>query len=272
MIKLIACDLDGTLFSSFGTLSPYAKDVLQKCKDKGIIVVISSGRPYYSITNSIPEELFDYASCMNGQDIYSTKTKKHTRKPNLSKEEKKYLSSFLSKYRMMMECAFDGQGHYFADKKYFIYLEIANFIKKTIHKIKKIPHYWQDPQSNFDIIEDKEVGKVCFASTSATLRKFYAEMNHNNFSCFFVNSTWLEVMHKGISKGNALLDILEIEGIDQKDCAAFGDGENDISMLDVVGTAVAMKNAMPSVKKHASAIADTFSNDGCAKWIQKNIL
>ena len=66
MIKLVALDLDGTLLSSFGLLSPFAAQTLRDLRKKGIIVAISSGRPFYSVQNIIPDDCYDYASCMAG--------------------------------------------------------------------------------------------------------------------------------------------------------------------------------------------------------------
>ena len=118
MIKLVALDLDGTLLSSFGVLSADAADTLRQLRKKGILVVISSGRPYYSVQHIIPDDCYDYASCMNGQDIYCVKRGKHQQKPNLTEEEKQHLIGYLKDYRMLMECAIDGQGYYIASTKH----------------------------------------------------------------------------------------------------------------------------------------------------------
>ena len=43
---------------------------------------------------------------------------------------------------------------------------------------------------------------------------------------------------------------------------AFGDGENDITMLDLVGTGIAMGNADEEVKKHADYVTTSVDEDG----------
>ena len=49
----------------------------------------------------------------------------------------------------------------------------------------------------------------------------------------------------------------------------FGDGENDIEMLHLVGTSIAMGNADVEVKKHASTVTLTVDKDGIADFFEK---
>ena len=51
-LRLIALDLDGTTLNSQGKVSPYTKEILEKAIQKGIHVVIASGRAL----SAIPEE------------------------------------------------------------------------------------------------------------------------------------------------------------------------------------------------------------------------
>ncbi len=50
---------------------------------------------------------------------------------------------------------------------------------------------------------------------------------------------------------------------------AFGDEKNDISMFDIVGTAVAMGNGSQEAKDHADYITSSNDNDGIAKALDK---
>ena len=66
--------------------------------------------------------------------------------------------------------------------------------------------------------------------------------------------------------------IMERENILPEQVCAIGDGENDLSMLEVAGVKVAMGNAMPCLKEIATDHADHYFQEGCAKWIRKNLL
>lgn len=271
-IKLVATDCDGTLFSTFGVLSAFAKETLRKLRQAGIIVVISSGRPYYSIERSIPKDCFDYASCMNGQEIVSLKDNKHIIKPDLNKEQIQELLSFMPKYRMMLSYSSKDQFYSYIDPSHKIYQKLYDFAYALVHWIRHEKFYRNEINMDINKCHFENCGKFCFAAPVFTLRKFYKELDITKFSCFFVNSHWLEVQGPGISKGIALQDILKLEHLTKEDACAIGDGENDIPMFDVVGTPVAMANAMKAVKKKAIAVADYYSNDGCAKWLNDNLL
>lgn len=66
----------------------------------------------------------------------------------------------------------------------------------------------------------------------------------------------------GINKGTAIRKYLEIEKIDKDDTYAFGDSENDLQMMDVTGTSVAMGNAIGKVKDRADVITEDVLEDG----------
>jgi Cof subfamily protein (haloacid dehalogenase superfamily) len=65
-----------------------------------------------------------------------------------------------------------------------------------------------------------------------------------------------------ISKGEGVGSILKLLGLSKDEAIAFGDGGNDIPMLDAVGTGVAMGNSAPDVKEHADFIAGDADNEG----------
>ncbi|WP_418290552.1 HAD family hydrolase, partial [Massilicoli timonensis] len=58
----------------------------------------------------------------------------------------------------------------------------------------------------------------------------------------------------------------------KKEALAFGDGENDIEMLEAVGTGVAMGNAKDNVKAKANAICKSAEEDGIYYYCVENNL
>ena len=76
---------------------------------------------------------------------------------------------------------------------------------------------------------------------------------------------------QGIDKGAALKSALDKLGIEVKDCIAFGDAGNDITMLQFAGVGVAMANAQDEVKAVADYITDDNNHDGIAKALVKYI-
>lgn len=79
----------------------------------------------------------------------------------------------------------------------------------------------------------------------------------------------MDVHLEGFSKGTACEYLYNHLNIDKHNTYAFGDGHNDIEMLQLVGTGIAMGNASDVVKASADAITDTVDNNGIAKAFKK---
>ena len=117
----------------------------------------------------------------------------------------------------------------------------------------------------------ESTGKICFCGFPATLKTIETNLNSDIFSCTYVSSFWMECQLKGISKGNALSIAAEMEQITPQEIIAFGDGENDISMLKYAGCGIAMNNAMTSVKQIADMICPSNQKDGIAVFLNQKL-
>ncbi|EHI70001.1 Cof-type HAD-IIB family hydrolase [Streptococcus ictaluri] len=80
-------------------------------------------------------------------------------------------------------------------------------------------------------------------------------------------SYYLEITHKDAEKSRGIDYILKQESIAKEDCAAFGDGHNDLAMFDQVGHSIAMANAHLDVLKKANHITTSNEEDGVAYGI-----
>jgi len=87
-----------------------------------------------------------------------------------------------------------------------------------------------------------------------------------NVTTSLVNN--IEINSGDAHKGAALLELCRQLGIDPAATMAFGDGLNDITMLQTAAVGVAMGNAAQQVKDVADFITDTNDNDGVAKAVQ----
>ena len=81
-------------------------------------------------------------------------------------------------------------------------------------------------------------------------------------------------MHRGVSKGMAIKEILSREGISLEESIAFGDGLNDLDMLSTVGKGLLMGNCN---YKLTDALPDhevigTNDEDGVARYLAEIFL
>ena len=83
----------------------------------------------------------------------------------------------------------------------------------------------------------------------------------------YTGAQWCELMPKKATKANAAIQIKNMLKCDK--LVVFGDGLNDISLFSVADESYAMQNAVPELKKIATAVIESNDNDGVAKWIEK---
>ena len=82
------------------------------------------------------------------------------------------------------------------------------------------------------------------------------------------NDRDFEVVAAGVGKGRTLALMSMLRGVPLERCAAVGDSANDLSMLEVVGTPIAMGNAGPEVKTAARHVAPDNAHEGVAEAIR----
>ena len=270
---MIAVDCDKTLFSRYGTLSAYSAEVLKKTREKGIRIVICTGRPEYSVRRSVAADLFDYAVCMNGQEIVSADGAYRLKHRNLSSDEIRELIRQMESHPVMMFCSDDDVFYALCAEKYRLIIETEQLLKNTLKRIvgKKV---WNTPRmDDYGDLDQKQIGKICFSGFPHRLSAIKKSLDEDRYSASFVTPYWLEVQPPGISKGAGLRTVMELCGIAKENTAAIGDGENDLPMFDEAGTRVAMKNAMHVLKKHADIITDHhYIRDGAARWINSAVI
>lgn len=73
----------------------------------------------------------------------------------------------------------------------------------------------------------------------------------------------------GCFKVFSYYETLDFFGIDKSEAIAFGDGENDIDMLELVGLGIAMGNGNEKLKKAADFVTKQSSEDGIDYALKK---
>lgn len=271
-IKMIGLDLDGTLLNEKKELLPYTKEVLRRALDKGVVVLIATGRPWMGI----PEELrtfpgMRYALTSNGARILDIREGTVLIEQLLSRESAKKALEICGKYDTLQEVYYDGQGYASADKmahveKYHHNPNMWEYLRTT-----RIP-----VQDIFRLVdeEERELDKV---------QALFADMNERRLAwdelsrvdgLELVGSLGynIEVNAAGVNKGTGLIELGKLLGIKREEIMACGDGDNDTVMLREVGFGVAMANAEDQVKAAADYITDSNDNEGAAKAIEKFVL
>lgn len=142
-------------------------------------------------------------------------------------------------------------------------------------KIKKENKFlYENNIKDFDP-EKEDVYKLCFIDHKEKLQQLQEEMKQ---VCSIVQlipfaDRWmLECIPSGCDKGKAIGILNAHLGINTKESMAFGDGENDMEMLEAAGTGIAMKNSSKKLLEIADTICDSVKQDGIYKELVKREL
>lgn len=270
-IRLIACDLDGTLLTPDKRLSAFTIDTLKKVHSAGIRIVICSGRPLYSVQRIFDGVPYDYACCLNGQAVYDHKGNVLMMKDGLNKEQIDALLHLTARYPIVLNYSIGKNFYHSISPKCSLLSRFSSWCSRMVQKIVHHNSLFQT-MVPFKEVRIESCEKFCYAGSYRTLKALAAEIDPAVFGAVFVSKSWLEIQPAGISKGSALHFVEEYTGIDPQECAAIGDGENDLSMFEAVGVKTAMDNGMDALKEKADDIAPSFLKDGAARWMVQNLL
>ncbi len=264
MKKIIALDIDGTLYTSDKKISPATKEALLKAQELGCILVLASGRPtagLLSIADALDMQkhhglllaynggvVTDYTS---GRIIYSNTI------PNpLAKRLLRHLET--SPVNPIVD---DGETIYTTDPEGFKipYESSSNHLKiKTVANICDAVTF--DP------------AKILIAAPKETLAietEFIQAPFKENLSFVLSAPFYLEATPFGVNKADSMEKACAALGLTSQDVLAFGDAQNDIPMLTFAGTAIAMGNACDALKQIADFVTTSNNDDGIAVALKK---
>ena len=107
----------------------------------------------------------------------------------------------------------------------------------------------------------------------SALKRYVEKTAGDIFDLFYSSETYLELVKKGVSKGNALAATAQEANVPLAETIAIGDSDNDLSMILQAGLGVAMKNGEAHVKAAADYITErSCEENGVAEVIEKFIL
>lgn len=244
MIKAAFFDIDGTLLS-FKTHEMPASTVraLARLRERGVRLVISSGRPSYQLPEFLRES-FDAYVLMNGQlcldadgvfrscPIDETDVRRivgHVREGRYDVLVLQRERAFANELTPRVVSAADHAG--------------------LVYEQDDIERTFDAPVYQFCAFLDPEQDEM--------IRRETEHVATTRWTTIFC-----DVVPEGGGKAAGVAAVLERWGLSPEEAIAFGDGENDLSMFEAVGTSVAMGNAWDSVKERATFTTTDVDDDG----------
>ena len=276
-IKLVALDLDGTLFDNSSRISERNLTAIRSITDKGIHVVISTGRPFEGIPfDQIKGTGINYAITANGSGIYEISTGKCLYENAMDEELVTPILNFLLTRDIHMDAFIGGKGYTPVQcvetaQKLTVPSSIKNYIITTRTRLDNILQFIHENQ-----LKVQKMTLNFYPAADGTLidretvRKFLVSNPSITTVCGGYNN--LEFTRADANKGVGLRKLAEILGVNPDATMAIGDAENDLAIIEADGIGVAMGNATDAVKARADYVTTTNTKDGVAAAIEHFIL
>jgi Cof subfamily protein (haloacid dehalogenase superfamily) len=260
--KLIALDLDHTTLQEDRSLSDRNKNALQRALNKGVQVVVASGRAYRTFSKevlSIPG--IRYAITGNGAGLYDTIEDKRLHACKLPGAMIDTILSYLDD-DIVFECFMDGvaysPAYYVADPvRYGGNPKSKAYTQSSRTPVPDIKAFAREHRDNIDSIQS-------FLHDQDRKMKLWREIESHTQGVRVTSALkgLLEFYSPEASKKNGVAFFCQYLGISPEDAVSFGDAENDREMMNYTGRCVAVRNAIEPLKEMADFVTLNSWDDG----------
>ena len=272
--RIVALDLDGTLLDSRKCLSEANRCALASAAAHGALVVPTTGRFFGMMPAAIRDLPFvRYAITINGAQVYDRERDTAIVREEIPLAMACEVMAFLDDYDVIYDCyrnnwgwmneAFKAKAADYATDEHYLKM-IAEF-RRGVDELKT---HLVATAAEGDVQKimlftrrDSPLGQAAHLAEELAVR--FPQLK-------VTSSTWnnLEINIRSAHKGRALQRFAEAMGMTLDDCIAFGDGANDLSMIEAAGTGVAMANACKEVLAAADWVTSSNDEDGVAKALR----
>ena len=258
MIKLVATDIDGTILIPEGNFSFAVKNCIGKLCEKGVKVVLVTGR-MNAAAQKIAKELGLNTPIVSYQGGLVVENGKKLYERYLTEEQAERVISWAKEEKIHLNLYNDDV--LYVEKDCY---EIQRYCK-NLHTVNKV--------KPFSEIKKNKVNKLLAIDFSSTSRidRLEKELPKIFPDLYIVKSNpyFLEFSNPEGSKKCAVEFLQNYWGLNKEEILTIGDQNNDIALLQAGGLKIAMGNATEELKKEADYITDTVFNDGFVKAMNK---
>ncbi|GHV85571.1 haloacid dehalogenase [Spirochaetia bacterium] len=270
VITALAFDLDGTLLQSDKTLSSRTLAALRVCMDRGLRIIIATGRSldsgevYRKLIGSDGPQVY-----YNGAEVADLSAGKIIHTDLLTPEPALFCVELARKlglyYQVYFPAGFAGPGEVLmADE---LTEEAADYTQSSGITVQAgdLAAYLSKPELSGVI-------KGMFITPEENhehLRKVLKERYGDTLYVARSSPDFLETLAPGVSKGAGLLWALKYLGLKPENTIAFGDEENDLPMFATAGFSAAPANAKEIVKAAATFRLAANTDEGVAVFLEE---
>lgn len=271
MKKIVFFDIDGTLVTRNNHIPKTTIEAVERLKRNGIIPVIATGRAPILIWEIAEKLKIDSFIAMNGQFIMHEGEVIYSNPIDINlvhdvveyarEQRDGILLSTENELIANSAISLVNRGSLFTFLKGIVGL-IPRRIQVSMWKrmMKKAPEKEEYENKNIYMMN---------INANQDEQVVYEEAFGHLLTFTRANQLSMDIINKGVSKATGAQMMMDTLGISHQDTYAFGDGLNDLEMLQFVGTGIAMANGFEELKARADFVTDSVFNDGISKGLQK---
>lgn len=285
MIKLVACDLDGTLFNSNITVSDENVAAIKAAQKSGIEFLVATGRSPEQSRKVIKDFGINTGFInINGALVFDANSKLQVKNP-LPTAKAKQVADILDRHHIYYELVTSDLIFSKDISQRVVNLARALTALNPRLSFKKavataagsnamLSMTYVD--SFTDLLNDPELEVMKIISFDGHGPEAFVEAKKEIMALGDVAVTSsspanIEINDAKAQKGPALMEYAKKKGLKREEVAAIGDNLNDESMIRDAGTGVAMGNAVPAIKKLAQVQTKTNDENGVAYILKQFI-
>lgn len=267
MYKLIALDMDGTLLQPDGSISERTKQAVVAARDKGVKVVLASGRPLVGMEKFLHQLGLtgqdDYVLSYNGSLVQNVGTGEVLASRLLTGRDARQLYDLSQQLGVNIH-AFSQQHGLIAPRN-SRYTEVErshNDLVLTELDFRDLP----DDEAILKVmmVDEPEILAPAMVALPGWVKAQYTVVLSTPY--------FLEFLHPDSNKGTGVAALSAHLGISPESVICVGDAGNDAHMLEFAGLAVAMGNATDEIKAQADYVTQRNDQDGVAHVIEQFVL
>ncbi|MBF2519660.1 HAD family phosphatase [Listeria marthii] len=267
--QAIILDIDGTLLNDEKKISTETKKALITAQQNSVKLILASGRPTTGMHLYAEQlEMEKYHGLLvsyNGAKVVDCQTKEELFNQALTVAEGKAVLEHMKNFEVKV--MIDKDDYMYVNDVFDCYVPYKGEEINIIQYESRGGNFKLCEKDDLAAFLDYRISKILTAGDPAYMQENYQAMMapfKDSLNCVFTADFYFEFTAQGIDKAKALDTVLTPMGISPENIIAFGDGHNDITMVEYAGTGIAMSNAVPELKAAASSITLSNNEDGIA--------
>lgn len=272
MIRMIGIDLDGTLLTGDKRLTEENRAVLEEAGRRGIEIVPVTGRPL----SGVPQEILDlsfirYVITSNGAVVTDRSENRTVSSHCMTAETAAEVLAAAQGENTIREFFAGGYGFHDAESRKLLWkrfggTEVIRYLEKSRIEVEDLQKCLAEKTGGIENISVMCATESDRAEVLGKIEKIAG------ISIIYPWPTDLEITAGEANKGEAVMSLARLLGLDREEVMAVGDSNNDLGLMEAVGLSVAMGNSTREILQAADRITQDNEHDGVANAIRLYVL